>query len=398
LRVLYFSYNGLAEPLGRTQVLPYLQGLGRRGHSFTVISFEKAESATTLRREEVAALLPPGTRWIALRYHKRPALLASAWDILVGAVRGVLAPRFDLVHGRGTVAAAMAAAAAALRGRPFVFDVRGLLAKEYVDAGHWRPAAWRTRVTSFVETSLLRRAAGLVFLTERIRAELADTGPAPGSRPTAVIPCVADTDRFRFSAEARSRVRVELGLLDEPLMVYSGSLGSWYLPSEMLEFFAVAREYLPRLRFLGLTPQPQVLESEASRRDLGQSVLTRSVSPERVPDYLSAADFGISFIAPSPSKRASSPTKLAEYLACGLPVVLNSGVGDVDALAAEPSWLLVQEHQSRAYSETARRLREELEHPGHRARARALAERVFSLDQAVDAYDGVYARVVDAAS
>ena len=56
------------------------------------------------------------------------------------------------------------------------------------------------------------------------------------------------------------------------------------------------------------------------------------VAPKEIGRYLSACDVAVSFIKPCYSKLASSPTKLAEYLACGLPVVANSGVGDVDEL------------------------------------------------------------------
>jgi hypothetical protein len=44
--VLYISHNGLTEPLGRRQVLPYVVGLAARGWHMTVLSFEKAETAT----------------------------------------------------------------------------------------------------------------------------------------------------------------------------------------------------------------------------------------------------------------------------------------------------------------------------------------------------------------
>src|SRR4051794_20204501 len=41
--VLYITYDGLTDPLGRSQVLPYLTGLAERGHRITVLSCEKPE-------------------------------------------------------------------------------------------------------------------------------------------------------------------------------------------------------------------------------------------------------------------------------------------------------------------------------------------------------------------
>ena len=208
-----------------------------------------------------------------------------------------------------------------------------------------------------------------------------------------MIPCAVDLERFSRQGEARRRVRAELGLVDSTVMVYSGSLGSWYLPDAMLDFYEVARSMIPGLAFLVLTPHPAVMKGLVSRRGVAD-VIVRAVSPALVPEYLSGADFGISFIDPAPSKAASSPTKLAEYLACGLPVVLNAGVGDVDELSHEPEWVVLPSLGEASHAEAARRIAVQLKRPGVRDRARAIAARRFALEEAVRRYSGLYARVV----
>ena len=40
-RVLYLSYNGMLDPLGQSQVLPYLKELSKLGVRFTLLSFER---------------------------------------------------------------------------------------------------------------------------------------------------------------------------------------------------------------------------------------------------------------------------------------------------------------------------------------------------------------------
>jgi glycosyltransferase involved in cell wall biosynthesis len=203
-----------------------------------------------------------------------------------------------------------------------------------------------------------------------------------------------DLDRFAFRSEARVRVRRELGLRDETMAVYSGSLGSWYLPDRMLEFVAASRDEMPDLHFLILTPQREIAERAAEKQGLTNRVRVRAVSPAEVPDYLSAADFGVSFIAPSPSKVASSPTKLAEYLACGLPAVLNTRVGDAGAFADEAAWVLLDRFDGASYAAGARRVKALLARTDRRDVARDLASRRFSLAEAVRAYDRLYAEIV----
>lgn len=391
MRVLYISYNGLQEPLGRNQVLPYISGLAGLGHTFTVLSFEKPESDRESTRQEVRDLLPPGTRWLRRRYHRRPSLPATAWDTLVGAVGSTLQGRFDLAHARSTVPAAMARAAAAVLGIPWIFDVRGFVAAEYVDGNHWPADSLRTRLTAAAERRLLGAASGLVFLTARARDSVVTQMGIDVSR-TEVIPCAVDLDRFRFRPEVRAAIRERLGLGGAPVMVYSGSLGSWYLPDSMLDLLEVAEPSLPGLHFLVLSPQAALARERAARRGLDARVTALTVAPPEVPDYLSAADFGVSFIEPSPSKAASSPTKLAEYLACGLPVVLNPGVGDVDTLGGERGWILTGLDRD-GLRGAAARVASELAVTDVRAACRETARRHFALEDAVKRYDRLYQRV-----
>ena len=45
-RVLYISYNGMLDPLGQSQVIPYLKELSRAGVHFTLLSFERERAYT----------------------------------------------------------------------------------------------------------------------------------------------------------------------------------------------------------------------------------------------------------------------------------------------------------------------------------------------------------------
>ena len=88
-RVLYVTYNGLTEPLGRRQVLPYLVGLTELGWRFSVLSFEKPDHYTAEARSRVAAALEPtGSVWSPATYHRSPPVLATAYDALRGWIAG----------------------------------------------------------------------------------------------------------------------------------------------------------------------------------------------------------------------------------------------------------------------------------------------------------------------
>ena len=407
-RVLFISYNSLIEPLGRTQIVPYIHALAET-FSLSVLSFEKpirtAEEDARDRAATLAALEAAGIEWFRLQYHKRPSLPATLFDIACGVVRVVHEHRrraFDLLHARAYVAGAIACGAKQWTQVPFLLDQRGLQAEEYVDAGLWKPGSAAFRLTKRVEQWLLREADGIVTLTEAVRPVLRGF---PGLReraaltPWAVIPTCVDLDHFAFDAVGRARVRASVGVGDRPVLVYSGSIGTFYLLEEMIEFYLAAQQQWSGLFFLALVNRsPEEVRNALIARGVSSSNFAVAwARHEEMPAYLSAADAAIAFIRPTFSKQSSTPTKYGEYLSCGLPFVTSAGVGDVDSLLnGSGVGVLVSEYSEGAYRFAAERLRALVE-AGSRNRCRTLAEREVSLHgRALPAYRDLYSRILEA--
>src|SRR6185503_12148146 len=137
-RVLYISYNGMLDPLGQSQVIPYLRELNRLGVSFTLLSYERPEALQANGSEQTermrTELRESGIDWHWLRYHKRPSLPATSYDVIAGIRRATKLARekpFDIVHARNHIAATIALRVKQRFGTKMIFDVRGLMADEY---------------------------------------------------------------------------------------------------------------------------------------------------------------------------------------------------------------------------------------------------------------------------
>ena len=105
-RVLYVSYDGLLDPLGQSQILPYLTGLRTLGHQITVLSFEKPARWRTGADELRQRLDRQAIRWVPRRFTAWPPLAAKAWDLraLKRAVAAQWATgAFDFIHCRGHI-------------------------------------------------------------------------------------------------------------------------------------------------------------------------------------------------------------------------------------------------------------------------------------------------------
>jgi glycosyltransferase involved in cell wall biosynthesis len=398
LRCLYICYLSLADPLVHSQVVAYLGGLAERGHVVHLLTFDRPLDPG-LRRDLNEQLERRGVVWHSRRYHKAPSLPATAFDTLAGAcaaMRIMRRHRLTAIHARNHVPAAMALIVKRVTGCRMIFDLRGLMAEEYVDAGRWKRDGLPYRLTQRAQRAAIRRSDGMVMLTDAVRRHLFD-GRRP-EVPLSVIPCCADVANMDGrSPDAEAGVRAELQAGERPIMIYVGKFTGWYMHDEMVDFHAAARRLDPELLFVVLSQSdPEIIEREFARAGIAEDDyrVTRA-EPADVGRYLQAAEFGISFVRPCFSKISSSPTKVGEYLAAGLPVVSTAGIGDVDEmLERNRVGVFVRELSPSAYEAAAREALELAREPPTRERCRAVArERLSLAEVGIPRYDELYREV-----
>lgn len=383
--IAYVSYDGALEPLGRSQVVPYVVGLAAAGLPLTLLSFEKPQDYGTPGAPSAAAralhadLAAARVRWLPRRYHKRPTLPATLWDVAVGVatlLRLRLTGGLRVVHARGYVAGLMAWLLKKTTRTTFVFDMRGFWPEERVDGGLWRADSRIYRVVKALERRFLRDADRIVVLTDRARLELRRRGVR---LPVTVVPTCVDLERFRPMARPPAT----------PTFVYAGSLGTVYPLDAMLAFFRCvrAREPRARLRLVSRAERELVSDALAAAGLDGGAVTVEAAEHARIPAVLGGASAGLAFYRPGSSRQATCPTKVGEYLACGLPVVVTAGVGDMDALiAAHRTGVVIDECTDAAYERALDALEKLLLEPDLVARCRALAEGHFSLRAGVERF------------
>jgi glycosyltransferase involved in cell wall biosynthesis len=391
VRTLYVCYFGLREPLVQTQVLPYLRQLQSEKVQVSLLTFEprlnQAWSLLELEKHRTA-LAAEGISWHCLKYHKSPSLPATMYDMAAGAwaiLRIMRREGAGILHARNHVPAVMCAIARRLKRAQVVFDIRGFMPEEYTDAGVWPVNGYLYRGLKRVERYLLRTSDAFVLLTEKARDIVfpgcADTDNL--GRPIEVIPCCVDFERFEAVAQiSRESLRAELNLTGRRVIVYLGSFGGWYMTDEMTEFLAVAHKQDPATFSLILTQSaPQIVIDRMSSLDItSKDFLVTQVTPDEVPCYLKAADIAISFIKSCYSKQSSSPTKIAEYLAGGLPIICNSGVGDLDKLLTDNRvGALLSEFTPVAYLKALVEVDRMRNEAGSAERLRGIARREFDL-------------------
>lgn len=145
------------------------------------------------------------------------------------------------------------------------------------------------------------------------------------AKKVVVYRCGYDAGLFKLDSMARNNVRRELGIKDnELLFVYSGGLHKWQKVEDNLKVFKNYHSQNPNSKMLILTGDTDKLNELLSKEDYGdikRLIISTSVPFKSVPSYLNASDVAFLIRDNHMMNAVASPTKLAEYLACGLPVI-----------------------------------------------------------------------------
>jgi glycosyltransferase involved in cell wall biosynthesis len=241
----------MTDPLGQSQVLPYLVGLTKKGFRFHLISFEKIERFAKFKNEIQAICDEHDIIWHPLSYTKKPPLLSTLWDVRRMqklAFRLHSQANFKLVHCRSYLSALVGQKMQRKFGVKFLFDMRGFWADERIDGNIWslRNPIFKTVFNYFKrkEKQFFLQSDYIISLTYNGRDEIISwKGFGHLINRIEVIPCCADLNKFNpenVDLDKAKAFKTELNLNDNDFVLgYIGSIGTWYMLDEMLDFFKV---------------------------------------------------------------------------------------------------------------------------------------------------------------
>jgi len=405
-KVLYLSYDGMTDPLGQSQVLPYLCGLSESGFQFTILSFEKRQRYNKERKTIEKIATGAGIKWVPFFYTKNPPVVSKIydrWKLKKMATSLHKKYQFDMIHCRSYVAAEMGLELKKRTGVKFLFDMRGFWADEKVDNGQWNLNNWFfKRVYAHYkkkEKEFLLNSDGIISLTNAAKVEMLNNTDYK-SLEIDVIPCCADLDHFNYQQVDKSKqqeLRTSLGISsNQKMLTYLGSAGGWYMIREMLDFFGSLTKKDPLFKMLILTKDDPELVKQLTR-DAGidaDKLIVRYAERKELPVYISLSDCSIFFIRPTYSKIASSPTKHAELMGMGIPVICNN-IGDTGLVIKETgTGILVKKFTENEYEKVIAQIDQLLQIPKEKIRQAAF--QYFDLSKGTADYLNVYKRIFKA--
>lgn len=360
----------MTDPLGQSQVIPYLIGLTKKGYSFILISCEKKEPFAQHKNKIQTILDANNIRWYPIYYTKKPAVFSTIYDIYRIkrlALKLHQKNNFSIVHCRSYIAALVGLHLKKKFNLKFIFDMRGFWADERIDGKLWNleNPIYKTVYNYFKrkEIQFLENADYTISLTQNAKNEILSwNGINKNLIKIEVIPCCTDLHLFNkgnIQPEKIKIIRNELKIKkDDFVLLYLGSIGTWYMLDEMMEFFSVLRNKYSFAKFFFVTKdeQERILQT-AEKFGVRNSIIIHPGERDEIPYFITLSNYSIFFITPSYSKKASSPTKQGEIMAMGIPIICNTNVGDTDRIVDEfKSGILVNSFSIASYKNTVEKI------------------------------------------
>jgi glycosyltransferase involved in cell wall biosynthesis len=397
LKVLYCSYDGLLDPLGQSQILPYLYKIKSFIFQLNVISFEKKRVIS--KKETIEKqLIKQNINWNYFFFSRKLLFLGKIFDyskIFIYLFFSLFFKKIDVIHSRGYFPIIFLFLFKKFKKFKIIFDMRGLWFDEKKDCG-------AINVNNFfqknlylfllmIEKKLLHNSEVIIVLTYKAKIEIQNKYNIQNNK-IFVIPCCADYNFFKpldLIAKINNKQKLKIDKNDK-VIAYLGSLGTWYMLDEMILFFENLLSLNKNFYFLIISNDinknvKKIIKSK--NKFLSNRIILTNSERDNLPSLLGCADFMISFIKPYYSKIASSPTKYAESLAMGIPVVSNKGVGDIDDLTTKlNAGLTINNNNLNNFNDDDLKLILNID----KKKLREQSSKILSLEFAVEQYREVY--------
>lgn len=359
----YATVDSLSEGVGSSQIAPLMERFAKHGMKINLLTFEKeAPSNSLVERMEKA-----GVEWTQISFGNHGPFGGISRTMQLAK----LMPNSEITHARSD----FPAVAARFSGQDrILWDVRSLWAdqRKFIEESPIRRGI--LALYSPLEEMACNSSMALSTLTKAVVPILEDRHKKLPTIRT-VVPTAVDLERFKFSPRMPSKLR---GL-------YSGTYNKYY-------DLDLSRRFIEEIRnFVSCEvgwARPK--ESKTMSLDAGEGH-SFSATQSEMANLMSQYSFGMSVCKEDagPSLKAAMPTKIAEFLAIGRPIVVNAGLGDCDEILEQNgAGIVIKRNDDLAVR--AKDLIELINDKNSPQRCRSLAESNFDLDKGVTNYLNSY--------
>ncbi len=358
INILYLTYNSvLSSGILKSQVLTLLKNISISypdEFRFVLISYErwseyfdyqnKNRLSDELQKYGIKIIflpkcLPPQLtskqnntflKWLFNRFAALPDM-----TLMLLAIIGLkFRYRIQIIQPRSYIPALIIYKLKKILKFKILFDPRGIIPEELSLIHNWSPdnrafLKWKNR-----EKKLLSASDHVIVLSKPFEKHYQAIQP---NIRTTVVPCAVDTSQFLWNLDWRNEIRTQMGWQDNLMLIY---VMGHYVPyqdfEQVLSFSETFIQENPSAMLLVVSPDKDKLIQRIEKSSLHKKQwFITEASGQYLNKLLCAADCGLLMRVSSLVSVVSSPVKLGEYLAAGLPVLSMPNIGDTESIIKE---------------------------------------------------------------
>ncbi|MCH2023545.1 MAG: glycosyltransferase [Saprospiraceae bacterium] len=335
-KVLILTYWGYKETLISNFTIPYIQSLHQVNPKMNMFLFtlnKKHQSMSSTDIENANKKLSKfKTQLLAFNYSRFgiKAILKMVF-LIWKLIRIIKKEKITHIHAFCSPAGAIGYLLKLFSNVILVLDSYEPHAESMVESGQWKPNGLAFKLLFFLEKQQTKKADFVISLTEEMY-QYAKKKYGIQIQNFYIKPSCIDVNKFKNPDYIKNAAYInKLKLKNKIIGLYAGKFGGLYLEDEIFDIIKVAynkwKDTFHMIILGGI--DEKYLNKKAAERGIPGNVITKEfVSAEELAYYMGLADFALTPVKPTPSKRYCSPIKNGEYWVLGLPVIITKGISD----------------------------------------------------------------------
>lgn len=335
MKIAYLSYWGLEDGLTKASVFPNIEILASFDEISKIYLFtiERSEFEVIQFQNQKIIHVPLVSTFRKIRFLNKLSDFLKFPRLINKLIQN---NGIDVLICRGAPAGAMALSVSKKSNLPFIVESFEPHAEYMLESKVWSKYSLSYIMEKRWEQKIKKQASALLPVSINYQKKLIEEGIKTN---VYLAPCAVDHSEFEFNSEMRDKTRLNLKIdKDKMVGIYVGKFGDIYLKEEFFELLKELKNQLKDLfYFIILSPmdKSEIMDLLKRHKIDFQNVAILKVDHNEVPNYLSAADYGLVTVRPSPHRKYCSPIKTGEYWANGLPVLITEDIGDDSRIITE---------------------------------------------------------------
>lgn len=340
-KILYLSFDGLADQVSFSQVIPYIKTLNNFFKVY-VMTLEKKNNLTDVDLQKIN-LKKKNINFFFLYFTKRKFFrpIHLFYDFIKTFVYLLFIlkkNKIKIIHARGHMPAFVCYFISFIYDLNFVFDFRGLWAEERIDNGSIKLNSFFGiliyKFLKFLEIKTINKSYAIIVLTSKFKKTLIKD-QIFHNKKIFVMPCYVEIKKFDLIIK-KNKLNIfnELKIpKNSKIITYLGSISGIYLIDQMLLYFNNICNLNKNFYLLIITKQEEIAFKKIKNLALDsikKNIIVKTLNHIDVPIYLSKSDISMFFLKNSDARKAGCPIKFTESVSLGVPVICNKNIGDLD--------------------------------------------------------------------